>query len=132
MLVKIGIEHCPIFQIFLLSIVDSFQDYAKNYLKNDFGTCKPINEMYKASTIILCDNIIDPINGVWTSLGMSLFFLLPALVLFKCISEYINKTMYMSVENEDEADLIGGWRDTRRSGQGKCIFLPYIFKIIKL
>ena len=39
--------------------------------------------------------------------------------------------MYMSVENEDEADLIGGWRDARRSGQGKNTFLSYIFKIIK-
>ena len=88
--------------------------------------------MYKASTITLCDNVIDPINGVWASLGMSLFFLLPALVLFKCISEYINKTMYMSVENEEEQDLIGGWRDRRRSGQGKHTFLSDIFKIIQL
>ena len=88
--------------------------------------------MYKASTITLCDNVIDPINGVWTSLGMSLFFLLPALVLFKCISEYLNETMYMSVENEDEADLIGGWRDARRSGKGKDKFFSYIFKIIEL
>ena len=88
--------------------------------------------MYKASTITLCDNIIDPINGVWTSLGMSLFFLLPALVLLKCISEYLSKTMYMSVQNEDEADLIGGWRDARRSGQGKNTFFSYIFKIIDL
>ena len=39
--------------------------------------------------------------------------------------------MYMPVENEDEADLIGGWRDARRSGQGKNTFLSYIFKIIK-
>ena len=115
---------------FFLFIVDSFQDYAKNYLKNDFGACKPVYEMYKASTITLCDNVIDPINGLWTSMGMSLFFLLPALVLFKCISEYINKTMYMSVENEDEADLIGGWRDARRSAQGKNTFLSHIFEII--
>ena len=38
--------------------------------------------------------------------------------------------MYMSVENEDEADLIGGWRDARRSGQGKNTYFSYIFKII--
>ena len=38
----------------------------------------------------------------------------------------------MSVENEDEADLIGGWRDARRSGQGKNTYFSYIFKIIVL
>jgi hypothetical protein len=60
--------------------------------------------MYHAAKISVCDNLITPVNSIWISLGMSLFFLLPALVLFKYMISYLNKDMYTSVVDEDEGE----------------------------
>ena len=60
--------------------------------------------MYHAAEISICDNLITPVNSIWISLGMSLFFLLPALVLFKYMISYLNKDMYMSVVDEEEEE----------------------------
>ena len=55
----------------------------------------------------MCDNLITPLNGVWTSLGMSLFFLLPALVLFKLMTIFLRKVkqglVHDNVDEEDES-----------------------------
>ena len=68
-----------------------------NYIKNEIGACKPVYDMYKATTVTICDNLLAPINAVWTSLGMALFFLLPALILSKCLMNHMNKDMYYMV-----------------------------------
>ena len=70
-------------------------------IRKDLGLCKPLYEIYNAATITICDNLIAPINGIWVSLGMSLFFLLPAMVLSKCIIIYLRNDARMLVANDE-------------------------------
>ena len=57
----------------------------------------------------LCDNLINPLNGIWASLGMALFFLLPSLVLFKLMVTYLGKPKYKPVSNDEEDDDANGF-----------------------
>ena len=55
----------------------------------------------------MCDNLITPLNGVWTSLGMALFFLLPALLLFKLMTTFLRKVhlgpVHDIIDEDDES-----------------------------
>ena len=65
--------------------MDTFVDFGIGYVSEDVGSCRPIYEMYNAFTITACDNLLGPINSIWTSLGIAIFFLLPAMAIARCI-----------------------------------------------
>ena len=79
--------------------MDQFVKFGVDYVRNDFGSCRPLYDIYDAITITACDNLIGTLNGIWTSLGLSLFFLLPAMVIAHCLIGQFRK-----VEPEDVDD----------------------------
>ena len=79
------------------------------HLTNDFASCKPVSNIYHGITVTLCDNLINSLNGIWASLGMALFFLLPSLVLFKLMVTYLGKPKYKPVSNDEEDDDANGF-----------------------
>ena len=80
------------------------------------ASCRPAYDIYHGITITVCDNLITPLNGVWTSLGMALFFLLPALILFKLMTTYLMKDKYEPVHDDFEEDDEFGYDALSRQG----------------
>ena len=74
----------------------------QEHLTDDFASCRPVYDIYHGISITLCDNLITPLNGIWTALGIALFFLLPLLVLFKLMTTYLRKKKYSPVQYEEE------------------------------
>ena len=76
---------------FISFLVDSFVLFGIGYVRDDVGSCKPIYDIYNAFTITFCDNLLGPINSIWTSIGVAIFFLLPAMAIARCMILYFNK-----------------------------------------
>ena len=88
----------------------------QSHLTHDLASCRPAYDIYHGITITVCDNLITPLNGVWTSLGMALFFLLPALILFKLMTTYLMKDKYEPVHDDFEEDDEFGYDALSRQG----------------
>ncbi|XP_014215501.1 prominin-2 [Copidosoma floridanum] len=54
-------------------------------ITNEFGRCAPLSKLYNATiarTIVIgCENILDPFNGYWLSIGWCLFLFFPMVIL---------------------------------------------------
>ena len=81
--------------------MNTFVRFGIDYVNNDVGSCHPVYEMYHAFTVTTCDNLLGPINGIWTSIGISLFFLLPAMVVARCLIRQFKKVKNPPYTGED-------------------------------
>ena len=52
-----------------LGLVDSFVEVAISGLRRDVGFCEPLSNSYNASVVALCDEMVQPFNGFWASIG---------------------------------------------------------------
>ena len=52
-----------------LGLVDSFVEVAISGLHRDVGYCEPLSNSYNASVVALCDEMVQPFNGFWASIG---------------------------------------------------------------
>ena len=52
-----------------LGLVDSFVEVAISGLRRDVGYCEPLSNSYNASVVALCDEMVQPFNGFWASIG---------------------------------------------------------------
>ena len=102
-MMKLEIHSSENFFVYKFILAGAFQ----KHLATDFASCRPVYDIYHGITVTVCDNLITPLNGVWTSLGMALFFLLPALVLFKLMTIFLRKVrnglIHDDVDEEDES-----------------------------
>ena len=83
-------------------------EFGINYVEEDVGSLKPVYDIYNAFTITVCDNLLGPINSIWTSIGVSIFFLLPAMVIARCIIVQYNKTPvnYCDPYDDDDSSIL--------------------------
>ena len=52
-----------------LGLVDTFVEVAISGLRRDVGFCEPLSNSYNASVVALCDEMVQPFNGFWASIG---------------------------------------------------------------
>ena len=52
-----------------LGLVDSFVEVVISGLQRDVGYCEPLSNSYNASVVALCDEMVQPFNGFWASIG---------------------------------------------------------------
>jgi len=64
-----------------MMLIDGYVDRVINRTHNSVGRCKPVSTAYNATVIAVCNEIVDPFNGFWTSAGWCLAFFLPSLFL---------------------------------------------------
>ena len=107
------------FTVILILLVDSFVDFGIDYVAEDVGSCRPVYDIYKAFTITFCDNLLGPINSIWTSIGIAIFFLLPAMVIARCIIVQYNKTPvnYCDPYDDDDSSILR--RSINRGKRGR-------------
>ena len=52
-----------------LGLVDNFVEVVISGLHRDVGYCEPLSNSYNASVVALCDEMVQPFNGFWASIG---------------------------------------------------------------
>lgn len=65
----------------MVSRFQDFSNFAVNASTHDLGNCNSLFETYKFTTDMVCDHIIDTLNGFWFTLGMCAS-LLPLNIIF--------------------------------------------------
>ena len=59
--------------------IDDYAFRVVNYTKNFVGRCQPLSNSYNATVIAVCNQIVDPFNGFWASIGWCYLFYLPSI-----------------------------------------------------
>ena len=72
--------------------MDDFVQCGIDYVNYDVASCRPLYDIYRGLTVATCDNVVASFNGIWTSLGISLFFLLPLMIVVRCLIVQFKKT----------------------------------------
>lgn len=62
-----------------VGLIDDYVDRVINYTQNSVGKCYPISTSYNATVVGFCQEIVDPVNGFWASVGWCVMFFLPAI-----------------------------------------------------
>ena len=61
--------------------IDDYINRVVNYTTNHIGRCQPLSTTYNATVVALCNEIVDPFNGFWASIGWCYLFYLPSIAL---------------------------------------------------
>ncbi|CAJ0610498.1 unnamed protein product [Cylicocyclus nassatus] len=65
----------------IVTNVDAYVDHVKHEMQREVSSCTPIKEILSSSTAAVCDHAIDPMNGVWMAMLISLLCLIPVVVI---------------------------------------------------
>ncbi len=63
-----------------VALIDAYVERVVNGTRGGVGRCEPLSNSYNATVIAVCNQIVDPFNGIWTSVGWCLLFFLPSIV----------------------------------------------------
>jgi prominin 1 len=64
-----------------VGLIDDYVERVINHTRNRVGRCEPMSNSYNATVIAICNEIVDPFNGFWASIGWCLMLFLPAIAL---------------------------------------------------
>ena len=90
-----------------VGLVDGYVERVINYTRTRVGRCEALSNSYNATVIAVCNEIVDPFNGFWASVGWCLMFFLPGVALaLSLVSLYRKSEPYPgplveSTANED-------------------------------
>ncbi|PSN40478.1 hypothetical protein C0J52_11617 [Blattella germanica] len=65
----------------ILDHIDQYLNRVVNLTTSKVGQCHPMSRMYNATVVSVCNQILDPFNGFWASIGWCLVLFVPAIVL---------------------------------------------------
>ena len=90
-----------------------------NYTTSMIGKCEPLSTSYNASVVSICNEIVDPFNGFWASIGWCYLFYLPSIALaIALVSLYRKSEPYpgplVEVQPEDVGPPSGSKKKNRR------------------
>ncbi|XP_026284364.1 prominin-like protein isoform X1 [Frankliniella occidentalis] len=67
---------------------DEFLSHVRHYMQrvvdhthSEVGKCWPLSRVYNATLIATCDEILNPFNGFWASVGWCLLLFIPSIIL---------------------------------------------------
>lgn len=61
--------------------IDDYVNRVVNYTTNFIGRCEPLSVSFNATVVAVCNEIVDPFNGFWASIGWCYLFYLPSIAL---------------------------------------------------
>ncbi|KAJ9580215.1 hypothetical protein L9F63_004158, partial [Diploptera punctata] len=65
----------------ILEHVDQYLNRVINITTTQVGQCHPMSRVYNATVVSVCNQILDPFNGFWASIGWCLVLFIPAIIL---------------------------------------------------
>jgi len=81
--------------------------------------CEPLSRSYNATTIAVCNEIVDAFNGFWSSIGWCYMFFLPSIALaVALVSLYRKSEAYPGplVEQQTERLIVAGAGPKKKRG----------------
>nr|CAB3265179.1 prominin-1-like [Phallusia mammillata] len=85
--------------------VIGYADWLEIQITTNFGACRPVFLVYTEVVSILCDYLMDVLNGLWFSLGWILFFIIPAAIVGMKLAKF-----FRNFRDSDE-DYNGDWNE---------------------
>lgn len=64
-----------------IGLIDDYVERVITRTQQDVGRCEPLSNSYNATVIAVCNEIVDPFNGFWASIGWCVMIFLPCIVL---------------------------------------------------
>lgn len=115
-----------------VGLIDTYVDRVINHTHGHVGRCDPLSTSYNATVIAVCNQIVDPFNGVWTSVGWCLLFFLPGIVLaMSLVSLYRKSEAYpgplvesIAVEETQQAQSAHAKKKRRGHRRNASEYLP--------
>jgi len=65
----------------ILDHIDQYLSRVVNLTTTKVGQCQPMSQVYNATVIAVCNQILDPFNGFWASIGWCLVLFIPVIIL---------------------------------------------------
>jgi len=75
-----------------LSLVDTFVGSIIDGFHRDVGYCAPLSNSYNTSVAALCDQMVQPFNGFWASIGWCCILYLPCVIISLSLTSLYRKT----------------------------------------
>ena len=75
-----------------LGLVDTFVNSVVTGLHRDVGYCAPVSNSYNATVVALCDQMVQPFNGFWASIGWCCVLYLPCVIISLSLTALYRKT----------------------------------------
>ncbi|VDM76907.1 unnamed protein product [Strongylus vulgaris] len=105
----------------IVANVDAYVDHVKQEMQREVSSCAPIMEIFSSSTAAVCDHTIDPMNGAWMAMLVSLLCLIPILVvstslvnLYDKMHSYPKYVVETPQENHQMSSFITDIYETRQ------------------
>merc|ERR1719328_587449 len=64
-----------------VGLIDQYVERVIGHTRNRVGRCEPLSNSFNATVIAVCNEIVDPFNGFWASIGWCYLFYLPSIAL---------------------------------------------------
>ena len=78
------------------------------------GHCAPLSTAYNATVVAVCNQMVDPFNGFWASVGWSFLLFLPCVVLATSLTALYRKCEgYPGPLEESEREPLAAKRQSR-------------------
>ncbi|CEF60226.1 Prominin family-containing protein [Strongyloides ratti] len=75
--------------------VEEYLSYIKKKMNEDVTTCKPIADITRGIFASVCNQIVDPLNGIWAAMMLYIFLSIPMIIIGNyVIKEYKNTLSY--------------------------------------
>ncbi|EPB80845.1 Prominin [Ancylostoma ceylanicum] len=75
----------------IIANVDTYVDHVKHEIQHEVSSCTPVMEILSSSTAAVCDQTVDPMNGAWMSMLVSLLCLVPILMVSTALVNLYDK-----------------------------------------
>ncbi|KAM8924821.1 prominin-1-A-like [Pelodytes ibericus] len=75
----------------LLQYFQSYTDWARLMITQNMARCGPVGRALNSAQIVLCNYIVDSLNGFWFSLGWCTIFFLPSIILSVKLAKYYRR-----------------------------------------
>ncbi len=72
--------------------IDDYVERVVNLTQNHIGKCGPLSNSFNATVVAVCNEILDPFNGFWASVGWCYLFYLPSIALAICLVSLYRKS----------------------------------------
>merc|ERR1712112_178838 len=63
----------------IATLTDQYVERVVDKIQNEVGYCAPLSTSYNATVIGVCQEVIDPFNGFWASIGWCYLLFLPCI-----------------------------------------------------
>lgn len=78
----------------ILGYIDQTTNWSVKAVENDLGRCRILTDVYDGVVNLICRDTVYPFNGYWFSIGFSLFFYIPAVILAVKLAKHYRRMRF--------------------------------------